>query len=330
MVFNPGLNRVTLSALPGLPAGMAGTEAHTWLASWGLAARMTGRLPVDGLPSVPTAPLAVLDRLRASAPYSVALDTLVGQQHPGALAFADELGWALAALTATLVLAPEDARAARPEWPPTHWAAWQQVRRIGLGGGRFGGALGQRMVCHARTWLPDLGAGNVRLVLADQPQMLPVSGLASVLPDGPAILLDAGHTSIKRAYVVVNTGGVHDLKPWPSLPAPLHLPDGDEIARYLIEAATEIAQIHPEATWFGLSLSAHLDAQGLPLPGSFYSALTELDGPLEQALQALLSKRLERPVHFRLLHEGKAAALAFGDEADAAILLGTSVGGGLR
>lgn len=330
MTFNPGLNRVTLTDLQELPAGMAGTEAHTWLASWGLAARMSSRLPVVGQPSIPTAPLAIPERLRACAPYPVALSALVEQEHPEALAFADELGVALAALIATLTLAPAEARFARPEWPDSHWARWKQVRRIGLGGGQLSGSLGRRMVEHARNWLPRLGAGEVQLSLATRPQLLPLSGLARVLPSGEAILLDAGHTSIKRASVVVDTGGIGSLTPWPSLSAPLHLTSGDGLTRYLVEAAAELAQERPEVTQFGLSLSAHLGPQGLPLPGSLYSTLAELDEPLEQALQALLSARLNRPVHLRLLHEGKAAALAFGNQADAVILLGTSVGGGLN
>lgn len=326
MAVHPGLNRVTLGEFPALPDGLAGTQAHEWLATWGIAARMAQRFPALGLPPAPASVNPVSSQGYAAFP--LALDGLVHRGDPQALAFADDLGRALGALIATLHHAPAGARAARPEWPDSHWARWQAVRQIVLGGGILSGALGQRLVTTARMWLPRLDAQAITLHLSAQARLLALRGLARQLPDGPAVVVDAGHTAIKRAAAEVRGGEVVAL----TSATLLRAPGGGLGPDTLLDALTAALQGGcPEGvpvSQFGLSLSLHMDAAGQPIPGaasgSAYGALADTALPAD--LSRRLSGALGRPASVLVQHEGRAAVHGL-PGMDAAILLGTSVGG---
>lgn len=324
MRFSPSLNRAVLAALPGLPPEMAGTQAFEWLSSVGIARQMLLNLATSGLPDVPDT--IAPHNLSSGAPYPVRLDELLKAGETDALALADTLGTALAALVATLILAPADARMARPEWPASHWACWQAVERLGLGGGTVSGVLGHHLLRVAGEFLMHWGV-PVTLFIPPEPLYLPLRGVARPLPDGPAVLLDAGHTSVKRALAQVCGGEVVQLHPQPSLPAPLYL-SGPGLAAFLAEAAAELAT--PDTRHFGLSLAVYTDGQGQPLEteGWRYASLGSL--PLVPTLEQHLGQGLQRPVQVRVSHDGGAAARALDGQADAAIMLGTSLGSGLN
>lgn len=313
LLFSPSLNRAVLADLPGLPAGMAGTQAHEWLASWSVARLVRERLP------------PFLEGSDAASPR--ALSGLVERGNLDALALADDLGAALAALLATLHLAPGEARAARTEWPASHWDRWGRVRRVGVGGGMVRGALGERMVRTAQAWLPDLGAGGVAVFRAGRSHLLPLLGAARQLPDGPAVLLDAGHTSVKRASGVVREGIVVSLTEAPALPAPLNLTPTDLLV-FLVEA---VADLSPSKSFsLGVSLATYMDEQGQPYSnqGGLYGPLGAL--PLVPTLERKVRKRLDSLTALSVSHDGTAALQALSGGADAAVVLGTSLGVGLR
>lgn len=326
--FNPGLNRVTFGNFAALPSEMRGQQAHTWLATWGLARRMARRFPALDLPPIPDeiGPAQLI----ASAGYPAALNALVEQGQADALAFADQLGIALAALIATLHHAPAEAREAREEWPDTHWERWTKVRQIVLGGGVLSGSLGVQMVKVAREWLPKLDAGELTLHLPDHPRLLMLTGAARRLSDGAAVVMDAGHTALKCAFVQVAGGEVQSLEPLPLRPV-LYSDDGEKLLDFLLDSLVEACPPDVQVNHFGLSLSIHMDETGQPPPfarfGSLYSPLA--DYRLPQEVTRRLTERLGYPVTVRPMHEGQAAVHALPD-LDAAVLLGTSVGGALK
>ncbi|GAA5501363.1 hypothetical protein Dxin01_01095 [Deinococcus xinjiangensis] len=360
MTFNTGLNRVTIGNFEGLPAGMAGSLAHEWLATWSIAPRMRSALDCPDLPAIPSAgkkdillgavrdlpkgllrgPLVVLRqsaqnlqaaKMQACSAYPPALNARLEAGDPQAKALAEQLGVTLAATAATLKLAPAESRAARSEWPAAHWERWQQVQNIVLGGGVLSGTLGRQLHATASQWLPKLGAGELRLHLFPEPRELMLHGLARQFASGPAVVLDAGHTAIKHAFVQLASGEVVQFASAPPLPVPYQISDGRELLAYLVQTFVNTIPTGQTATQFGLSLSAHLDAAGNILPsaasGSFYGSLVGLK--LQDRLQEALAQALGQPCTVRVLHEGQAAVRGLAG-VDAAILLGTSVGGGFK
>lgn len=307
--FHPGLNRVPLGHFGGLPDGMAGSLAHEWLAIWGIAPRMRAELGTADLPPIPAARKRDIARLclqrlprrtqelpgllrscvgevharkmRVCSLYPEALNDRLARGDPRAAAFAERLGIALAALVATLKLAPAESRAARPDWPEAHWDRWGQVNAIVLGGGVLDGTLGQHLASTASGWLPWLGAGGVRLHLFAQPRLLMLHGAARQYREGPVLVLDAGHTAIKRAYAEVWAGEVRALRPAPLVPTPYELSDGQQLLDFLAGAMLETLPAPGGAEQVAVSLSAHLDGAGrvssAAAASSFYGSLAGLD-----------------------------------------------------
>lgn len=298
----------------------------------GIARRMAARGLGAGLP--PVVEGAGMAAIRAAPPYPLRLDGMVADGHPGALALADEIGMALAALVATLVVGPADARVARPEWPAAHWARWASVRRLALGGGLVSGALGQRLATSAATWLSRFGARDVMVELAADPRALVLRGIGTGLPDGRAVLLDAGHTSVKAAWSEVVDGRPRELR----LAAPVAASSllelrGPHLADRLVEIGVAAARdVAPGQTFasLGLAMALYTDASGQPRAGqtSAYGSLAEI--PLLAHLRERLTTATGRPIAARASGDGAAAAAAVRGIADAAIVLGTAIGSGLN
>jgi hypothetical protein len=327
MAFNSGLNRVTLSRFESLPKTMAGSFAHQWLATWGIADRMALELPLKDLPPLPEEFSA--ERIRACGTYVLTLNDWVAAEDPDAAAFADKLGVALAALVATLTLAPADTRAARAEWPNEHWERWRMVRRIVLGGGVLSGALGQRMYIAAQGWLAQLNPA-AELVLALQPRLLMLQGLARKFPNGTVVVVDAGHTAIKRGIAQMRDGEMESLQPDKLLEVPHTLNNPDQLLGHLVEVLIGQAE-KSQANQFALSLSMEVDVEGsvradVPTT-SFYRSLSKFR--LMSEVEVRLSRQLGYPCQVKVMHEASAAVGGI-PNVDAAVLLGTSLGGTFR
>ena len=327
MAFNPGLNRSTFSSFAALPPEMRGCMAHQWLATWGIAEKMSKEFVFENLPTLPTEMTA--ERLKICGQYAMTLNNLVAARDASALAFAGKLGVALAVLIATLKLAPTDAREARTDWDAAHWDKWCAVQKIVFSGGLFSGALGKHMYDSALEWLPKFGVENLELILPDQPRLLMLRGAARAFESGTVIVLDAGHTAIKRGIAKVQNSQVVELIPEPMLEIPFEITNPTDLLKFLVNAMLEIVEKPARVQQFSVSISVFLDAKGNVLAGSssFYSSLLEF--ALIQELESRLADHLEYLCVVKIMHEAKAAANSF-DDADAAILLGTSVGGGFR
>ncbi len=327
MALNPGLNRLTFSSFAALPPEMRGCMAHQWLATWGIAEKISKDFRLEHLPVIPTEMTS--ERLKICGQYVLTLNDLVQTRDAQALAFADRLGVALAALIATLKLAPLDAREARVDWDAAHWDKWCAVHKIILGGGLFSGVLGQQMYETTLEWLPKFGVESLKLILPDQPRLLMLRGAARAFESGTVVVLDAGHTAIKRGVIEVQSSQVIAFRPEPMLEIPFELKNPTDLLEFLVHALVEITQNTMQIRQFGISISVFLNENGNVLAGSssFYSSLLEFE--LIHELESRLAERLGYSCVVKIMHEAQAAANSF-DDMDATILLGTSVGGGLR
>lgn len=364
MAFNPGLNRVTIGNFPGLPAGMAGSLAHEWLASWGMASRMQAELTGLDLPPVPpevSRPQIVKravrrlpgwllnrsgnlqsllresylhlhqQRMEVVGKYPVLLSQLVANGDMEALAFADQSGVALAATLATLKVAPPESRVARTEWPATQWEHWKAMKRVVLGGGIMSGALGHHLHAVAREWLPKLGVSDMELHLFPNARELMLHGAARHYQNGLVVALDAGHTAIKRGWAEVDTRQIKQLHVAAHRPTPYHLKTQEDLLNFLTVCFLETIPDGRPVHQFALSLSAHCDEQGSLTPaavqGSFYGPLYGLE--LAETLAERLSRAQHHACQVRVMHEGQAAVHGL-PGMDTALLLGTSVGGNFK
>jgi hypothetical protein len=326
--FNPSLNQAVLSGFEHFPPDIAGSRAHRWLATWGMAEQMSTRLALENAPHIPLA--LSKERLKVCQEYPPILDTLIREGNVEALALADRFGAALATLILTLKLASPDSQNARPDWSLEHWNRWRAVEQLTLGGGVFCGELGQHLYQSALSWLAVGAAPPIQIFLPPEPRMLSLRGLARYFNQGTVAVVDAGHTAIKRGIGFVDNGELERLDCNEPLPIPSHLNDAEEILNFLLETLTEQSKKAVSVNQFGVSLSVYLDADGNVSRtfgmGSFYSPLMCFD--LVAELEKRLSQRLARACVVRVMHEGKAAVNAYA-KTDAVILLGTSVGGGL-
>lgn len=304
MAFNQGINRVTLAHFPSLPSYLGGTMAHQWLATWGIA---------------------------------------------------EQMGAALAALVMTLKKAPADARAARLEWPEAHWKTWMNVQQIILGGGVLDGELGRQVFASATHWIEKLGieklGSGVKLILPARPRNVMLEGLGREFADGTVVVLDAGHTAMKRGLVTMQSGNIKQVQLKEPVPIPYHLlklkhlskterpedfnwqrrENAEVLLIALLDVLFEMAKLEDQPTQFGISLSVPLNAAGnVESEVETMSVYKQLVGiQLKQLLKNRLEERLGYPVHLIIQHEAQAAANAV-PNVDASILLGTSVGGGLK
>lgn len=328
---SPSLNRAVLGSFTGLPDGVAGHRANTWLTSWAVARRMAERPEVAGAAAALGAPLAVVTDaadlaavlLAAPAPWPRRLDALVAAGQESAVALADDLGAVLGALVATLVTGPKDSRGAQPDWPPERWARWSRVQRLALGGGLLSGELGRRMTAQAAYFLGRQGVPTT-LTLVRDPVNLALRGAASLLRDG-GVAVDCGGTSIKGARV--GSSGVADL---PSRPAPSGLGASGVVA----VLADAIASAMPESQTAEVSLciATYVDDSGQPYSGQPgpYAPLGDI--AFVPTLQAAVRDRTRADPRLHVTHDGRAALLGArvdDPDVDAAVVLGTSIGSGL-
>jgi hypothetical protein len=333
--FARSLNRVYIATLPGLMVDedVLGRSAGELLSAQAWAAMIreaTGDLTLNpGDPDLFFAFNACYD-----APAT----------HGAARALAERMGRRLGYLLLALARGDAANRAARPDWDAAHWAHWARMERVIIAGGLWAGRLGEAALPAARAVLLDAGCP---LAVERSPlgESLPLLGLARHAPPDTArmLLLDFGHTNVKRGAATYHGGELVTLATHPALPAagvdtgPAEQAQDEAQTRWrwMAEFITDEWRqldpaIPPKWTAIGLSLATHLEA-GHPLArdGGAYSRLADLAPHLATFLRDELAARLGPFRAFALLHDGLAAASAYAGAARTAVLvLGTAIGVG--
>jgi hypothetical protein len=335
------LNRVRFVETTGLalPPDLLGRTAHELLSARALADLVRRHADVLGPGGVSdTDALAVLDRSLVDGPPA-AQDAVEAV----ARRFGERLGWLLAVLRRG-----DDAhRAARSDWDDTYWRHWAGLSTVYLGGGLVSGRLGPRLVEHAARTLAATGSTDCAIRLAPWPAHLPLIGAARVAPASSAstaVVLDFGHSFVKRASARYEDGALAALRLLPPRPArwteiaPGTDPTADDTRRlgdFLVATVAEAWRAARNDTGgvsptVVASLASYLrDGQPLARQGGAYAYLLGLSDNLAGWLGERVSRAVGRPLAVSLLHDGTAAASALAGEAQAAVItLGTSLGVG--
>lgn len=282
---------------------------------------LDGRAARDVLGAPALALLAAEAGLRPDGPVRSYLDRRLDDGDPAAAAVAGEFGRRLGTLLAALRAGD---RAVRPEWKhPSWWDRWAAATTIRLGGGLAGGRFGA-LVAHRAA---ELVGPDCRITVGPDPANLPLLGAArtSRRPSGPALVLDFGHSWVKRAVAGWDGGALTDLRQWEPVPAPPEDASGASVATsvadIVIAARTEAG--NPAGPVVASMAAYVLDGRPVRTPLGTYARLADVSADVPGWLAA----RVGVPV--TLLHDGTAAAHAVPpDPRSVVVLLGTSLGVG--
>ncbi|MBA2362126.1 MAG: hypothetical protein H0V86_01185 [Chloroflexia bacterium] len=331
------LNRVRVVDLPGvaLPPEVRGALAYDLLAATALVTHLRSRAGQLGFGAVNVAEPDVLLRRfdecfeHPDAAIRAAAEEVAEQ-------FGAYLGYALL----TLKRGDRANRAVRPEWGDGYWRHWAGVTRVHIGGGVVAGRLGPRLVAHAAQTLRDAGINDCSVQLARWPMLLPLVGAARAMPPAgpPAVVLDIGHSFIKRARAESHHGALTALRLLPAVSTPPTELTAEGVSRLAAYVASVVADTTREAADPGVALAPTVvvclaayirDGQPLPRIGDPFAAMAAIAGNLEIWLSQRASEQAGQPLEVTLLHDGTAAAYALaGEERAAVITLGTALGVG--
>lgn len=319
-VFDPqrltgeaSLQRVVIASLPGVPADIAGTPASEVCSRDALAGLM---LDTPGLPPPEPDRLAdQLGELRSSA------EGIVRDLAGGLLR---AYGVRLGALLATL---KDPGTPAQQGWSRArrgYLEHWLGIERVWLGGGLLVGGGAGDIVAGVQQLLSCAGVAlDVRVGRC--PAVLPLLGAARMVgrQDGRAVVVDAGHSSIKGAVAVVNGGALAALELLPPAPAPLS-GSRDSVEAALVTALVTFADA-VESTRLArvvVSVASYLDA-GAPVDDdrSIYGGLTP------DRVRDLVGAATGGDMLVEFVHDGSASALGIADpRLSAVVTVGTWLG----
>jgi hypothetical protein len=335
---SPSMNQVRIVDLPGLavPEWVKGKRSFDLLSSFALGQRVqdvASQLQLD--PNDPQ----LLEQ------FDACLTAVSPHIQMTAQTIAQDFGRSLAYLLLTLKRRDAVNQLARPDWQPHHWAFWQQIQTVWLGGGLLSGNLGQTAVSLARDLIQQAGFLEFQLHLAPNGRLLPLLGVARTASPGAAamLLFDFGQTAVKRGIALYRDSQLIRLELLPSLPSPCQnarhaSQDRVELAQFaawlldvLWEAWRETTVAYPNlSSTIAVSLACYLLA-GQPRPEDVgcYGRLQHLTPNLNQFLNDGFSQRLGQSATVNLWHDGAAAGLSqAGAKQTAVLTFGTAIGVG--
>lgn len=230
---------------------------------------------------------------------------------------------------------------ANPWYAPEDFDRWCKVRSIYLVGGLANGSLGKAMADNAQKLLCELGIPDVSVKTGAYPSYAQFMGI-SRLTDGTktAALFDFGHTFVKSAAAFFNGGKLSGIAMRPKIPSQYmgkgfankddELSEAKELHKFITDVIVKTVSSLGEDVSSVLPVSiANNVTDGRINGGGCYYKLMYLGDNYAELLSRDVSERLGMKVEVSLVHDGKAAALCFEDEADTvAVALGTAFGVG--
>jgi hypothetical protein len=289
-------------------------------------ARLDGQDARDLLSAPALAGLAAAAGLRPDGPLRSYLDRCLAEEDPAAVEVATEFGTRLGRLLAALRAGD---RSLKPDWDGTWWDRWTGTSTVWLGGGLCAGPFGALVAARAA----ELVGPGCRVTVAPDPTDLPLVGAAQVAtrPSGPALVLDFGHTLVKRAVAEYAGGRLESLLRLPAAPAPPADTPGGPLAEAVAEivAAAWADAGRPPGPVVAAMASYIKDGQPVRVPLGTYTRLADVSTDVQGWLATRLRDLVGAGLPVVLVHDGTAAAQAVpADPHAVVVLLGSSIGVG--
>lgn len=256
-----------------------------------------------------------------------------------------KFGSRLGLLLLTLKMGERENRLAREDWDDDCWDYWASLETVILTGGLASSMLGRRFKENIHTIFDTAGVKPYRIRLFDNGTYVGLMGLAQHLmaDDEATLVLDMGHTGIKRAVMKRSGGEVTEFVAQDSLPS-LHMQSRfdskDEKRREAIALHRYIVKTVAASYRVGLNMSPLSDTILISIANythngvlnserGGYAKLCTIGADYARVLEDDLSGELHRDIKIRLVHDSTASALYFSDVPDSVcITLGTGFGVG--
>ena len=256
-----------------------------------------------------------------------------------------QFGNRLGLLLLTLKKGEKENRLARDDWDDACWEYWRSLKTVILTGGLASSMMGRRFKEVIQTIFDMAREKPYHIMLFDNGTYVGMMGLAQRLMKNEmtSLVLDMGHTCIKRAVIKKSGGEIAEFTVQESLPS-LHMKshfdnedekrrEAIELHRYIVNtiAASFRAAADPAALDDTILISiANYTHNGM-LNGERggYAKLCMINPDYAAVLEDDLSGELHRDIKVRLVHDSTASALYFADVTQSVcITLGTGFGVG--
>jgi hypothetical protein len=242
-------------------------------------------------------------------------------------------GRRLGHLVATLTNPVDRPEPVQEPWRTAYLQHWSRVEHVWLGGG-IAAALGYRLAAAATRECTRLAGRPVSMEVAREADLLALLGAARSHPrptTAGAVVLDFGHSAVKRGVVMLHEGVPVRVHLLPRIAiSPERYSTGavvDFVLQTIIDTFEQARQHDPTIDPQVLVSVASYLVNGRPAQTASLYAPLGLVGP--QDLEGTLTSRLGRAVRLSFVHDGTAAAASLpGRGQNAVIMLGTALGVG--
>ncbi len=257
-----------------------------------------------------------------------------------ALKFGNRLGM----LLLTLRLGQEENRLARPQWNDSHWQYYKELKKIIFVGGLASGMLGRKFKERIQYVFDVSGAKPYDIMIFDNATYIGAMGCAQHLmnDDTSSLVLDFGHTNIKRCVIKKSKGQISEFIPLDSKRSRyMHsvYEQGEdvwntalELHKYLVKIIVDsyktMADVYRLSDEILISIANYVQGEKLNCERGGYAKLCELGSNYTKILTEDVSSQLKKNVSIRLVHDGTATALYF-SEVDSAVCLSLGTGFGV-
>lgn len=256
-----------------------------------------------------------------------------------------KFGNRLGLLLLTLKTGEKENRLARDDWDDACWEYWRSLKTIILTGGLASSMMGRRFKEDILTVFDTAGEKPYHIMLFDNGTYVGMMGLAQKLmrDDTTSLVLDLGHTSVKRAVIRKSGGEIAEFSAQESLPS-LHMKsrfdsesekkrEAIELHRAIVNTIAASYRAAPDPALLDdtvlISIANYTHNGILNAERGGYAKLCVINPDYAAVLEEDLSGELHRDIKVRLVHDSTASALYFSDiDSSACITLGTGFGVG--
>lgn len=243
----------------------------------------------------------------------------------------------------TLKTGEKENREARLDWSDEMWEYWANVKDIIMVGGLASGLLGKKLRQYAYNVFSLANVEPYNFILFENASIVGVMGCASAIKsnDGASIVLDAGHTNIKRSLIKKSCGEFSGIITLPSVKSEYMDSDypsvqdrieaAKNLHKYLLNVILDTYREGEKQCELSdeiiISIANYVVDGKLDSTRGGFSKLSLLFDNYAECLSEDLSGSLKRKVSVRLVHDATAVAIYFSDYKDSVcITMGTAFG----